>query len=90
MATPSGFKLRITYNGPFPSRAMDDRLWTAVDDNTYDGALPSGPRGDGATIDQAVRDLAWDILDRQLYNSNSDWFRDLCEQYLAQRQQEDQ
>jgi len=52
--------VHTTYHGPFPANAQDLN-WSAIDDNTYDGApdtLPRpGPIGWGCTEALALNDL---------------------------------
>lgn len=55
-------KIRTTYEyPPIPDRSMD---WSAIDDDTYDGAEDSHcPIGRGATEAEAIADLKQQIED---------------------------
>ncbi len=57
-------RIRTTYDPkPIPTTAYD---WSAVDDDTYDGAPDSGNRnqiGYGSTEDAAIADLMCMLID---------------------------
>ena len=65
-------KIRTTHDPkPIPDRSYD---WTAIDDDTYDGADDSGERtmvGCGATEAEAVEDLM------RLKQERAEYFEDL-------------
>jgi len=58
-------KIRTEYvYPPIPGRSMD---WSAVDDDTYDGAPDSNcPIGRGPTEEAAIADLREQLLEQEL------------------------
>lgn len=62
-AAKLGVKVRTDHVfPPIPVRSMD---WSAIDDNTYDGAADSHcPIGRGATEIEAIEDLLTQIEER--------------------------
>lgn len=61
----SGITIRTNYDyPPIPVRQFD---WSAIDDDTYDGAEDSScPIGHGATEEDAIEDLLEQIDDEKI------------------------